>query len=304
MTSRYHEALQFIPAYDRVLWVEVGFALHSEGIPFEVWDEWSKSADNYCPKAAKSTWKSFKHGAVTIGSLYHRAREYGWRDSGKHKPLSHEELAEKRRIAEQRFTEDERKILHDQKIAANKANNILSYCELSRHGYLESHGFKDEKGLVFKREGLDPLLCIPMRYNGEVCGLQLIGSTGEKKFLRGQQCSEAEFIFGNSGRDFYCEGWATGKAVFTTLSALKITARVRVCFSAANLVKVAKKAGAGLVVADLEPSGTGVRAAIATELPYWVSDRAPKDDFCDVLQREGLFRATQLLRKFLQENRK
>ena len=76
------QMLQFIPAHERDIWTRVGMALESElgGSGFSLFDEWSKSADNYESKAAISTWRSFNDGAVSIGSLVHLAKEHGWRN--------------------------------------------------------------------------------------------------------------------------------------------------------------------------------------------------------------------------------
>jgi len=48
---------------------------------FSLFDEWSKEAHNYESKAAISTWRSFKGGAVSIGSLVRLAKEHGWRSN-------------------------------------------------------------------------------------------------------------------------------------------------------------------------------------------------------------------------------
>ncbi len=75
--------LQFIPAHERDIWTRVGMALESElGVSgFSLFDEWSKSADNYESKSAISTWRSFKGGAITIKSLIRLAKDHGWRSN-------------------------------------------------------------------------------------------------------------------------------------------------------------------------------------------------------------------------------
>jgi hypothetical protein len=75
------QMLQFIPAHDRDTWITIGMALKSElgDGGFSLFDEWSKSPDNYKSKSVISVWKSFKGGAVSIGSLVHLAKKHGWR---------------------------------------------------------------------------------------------------------------------------------------------------------------------------------------------------------------------------------
>ena len=77
------QMLQPIPSHERETWIKVGMALKSElgDGGFSLFDEWSKEAHNYESKAAISTWRSFKGGAVSIGSLVRLAKEHGWRSN-------------------------------------------------------------------------------------------------------------------------------------------------------------------------------------------------------------------------------
>lgn len=81
------DALAFIPSEDRDDWLKAGMALHHESggsdDAFGVWDDWSKDtkAGNYDPKEQRRAWASFSdsHGnPVTIGSVFHLAKENGW----------------------------------------------------------------------------------------------------------------------------------------------------------------------------------------------------------------------------------
>jgi putative DNA primase/helicase len=60
--DRVRDALAYIPAHDRETWVRMGMAIKNEfgDAGFDVWDEWSQSADNYSPAAARSVWKGLK----------------------------------------------------------------------------------------------------------------------------------------------------------------------------------------------------------------------------------------------------
>ncbi|WP_210547278.1 DUF927 domain-containing protein [Rhodoferax sp. PAMC 29310] len=77
-------ALQYVPAnVARDDWARVGMAIKSEfadSTGFDLFDEWSQTAEGYDPKATRSTWHSIKPGGgVGIGTLLHLAKENGYR---------------------------------------------------------------------------------------------------------------------------------------------------------------------------------------------------------------------------------
>lgn len=55
-------ALFSIPAHDRDTWLRMGMAVKSEldEDGFALWDDWSRTADNYNAKDAKTVWRSIK----------------------------------------------------------------------------------------------------------------------------------------------------------------------------------------------------------------------------------------------------
>jgi len=80
-------ALEAIPAdLDRDSWIRIGMALHEAAANdslFEVWDEWSKGSEDKYPgiKQMLYQWNSFeqnKNDAVTLGTLFEIAKQYGW----------------------------------------------------------------------------------------------------------------------------------------------------------------------------------------------------------------------------------
>jgi len=79
--SQILDALRFIPADDRETWVRIGMAIKSEigDSGFSIWDDWSQTAGNYNETAAMDVWRSIKSGPVQIGTLFHIAREHGYR---------------------------------------------------------------------------------------------------------------------------------------------------------------------------------------------------------------------------------
>jgi putative DNA primase/helicase len=75
-------ALSCCPAEcDRETWLKLGMALHSEypgADGFAVFDDWSSKAENYSARATRDVWRSFKPGAVKIGTLFAIAKDHGF----------------------------------------------------------------------------------------------------------------------------------------------------------------------------------------------------------------------------------
>jgi len=172
----------------------------------------------------------------------------------------------------------------------------MRQCSLEKHAYLDSKGFPDELGNVWQREGKQPTLCIPMRVSGQICGVQTITTDGDKRFLFGQRCDCAEYVIDNKGRDFFCEGYATGLSLRAALSAMKVRYRIHVCFSAHNLAKLAGACNGGIVVADNDASGAGKAAALKSGRS-WIMSSTDGEDANDWHQRIGTFRFSQEFRR-------
>lgn len=85
--KRLVSALGYVNADDRDTWIEAGLAikhdLGEEGL--ELWMEWSKKSPKFDDDVAVATWESFKERddgepVVTLGTVFHKAREAGWDD--------------------------------------------------------------------------------------------------------------------------------------------------------------------------------------------------------------------------------
>ena len=63
-------------------WTNVGMALKHEGIPADVWEQWSaQDSGRYHPGECVKKWKSFREAAVklvTAGTLVDMAKQGGW----------------------------------------------------------------------------------------------------------------------------------------------------------------------------------------------------------------------------------
>lgn len=182
--------------------------------------------------------------------------------------------------------------------AAGKAKFILSQCELDKHAYLDSKGFSEMRGNVWKQEGQEPLLIVPMYSGSDLCGCQCIGIDGEKKFLYGQRTNDAFFRIGQTGREIICEGYATALSIHAILAAAKIPATIYATFSVGNATRVAKQLPNAFWIADRDQSGVGQNAAAESGLKWW----APPvigTDANDWHQEVGLFKAAMELKRVL-----
>ena len=82
--SEARELLRHIPcsslSYQE--WTNVGAALHKEGLPCSLWDEWSATdGSRYHSGECEKKWRTFGNYAgreATMGSVYHLAEEFGW----------------------------------------------------------------------------------------------------------------------------------------------------------------------------------------------------------------------------------
>lgn len=302
MIRRIESALSFIPAQDREVWIAMGMAVKSElgDVGFEIWDEWSRTADNYNPRSSFASWRSFKAvGGITAGTLFHEARSHGWRDTSETERPSQELLTARKRAAEERATIEGQAREKAQQQAASKAAWILGQCKPEQHAYLHGKGFPDALGQVWWPDKENNLLCIPMRVGSNLVGIQMIDRTGEKKYLHGQKTSGAEYVINNDGRGaqhYFVEGYATGLSLRECLQALKLRYIIHITFSAGNLAKVAELYGSGFVIADNDKSGTGERMSKKTGLPYFLPDAG---DFNDLHKLKGKFVASQTLRSWI-----
>jgi len=158
-----------------------------------------------------------------------------------------------------------------EQLRANRQNEaikrgayILDNSRKASHPYLVKKGFTEGKQWVW-----NDLLVIPMRIDGKLVGCQLISQDGTKKFLSGQTTKGAETIIDAKGRHILCEGYATALSLRRAIKTAGKRYTIHVCFSAGNMVEIAKKYDNCLVVADNDP--TGIKAAKQTGKQYWVS---------------------------------
>ena len=135
------------------------------------------------------------------------------------------------------------------------------------------------------------LMLVPMRIDGKLVGCQLIDQEGNKKFLRGQITKGASLTIDNKGRDILVEGYATGLSVREVLKEAKKRYKIHVCFSASNMLGIAKGLKNPLVIADNDKIGIQTAQKIGQ---HWISD-IEGEDFNDAHQRGYVGNLIELL---------
>ena len=77
-------------SYDE--WLKIGMALKHEGVPFQVWDDWSSRGSKYNAGEMQKKWDGFRRNDVTGGTLFHIASSYGYVPSNDDPMAGHYDL--------------------------------------------------------------------------------------------------------------------------------------------------------------------------------------------------------------------
>lgn len=258
------DVLAFIPAslpHDE--WVKTAMALKSAEVAFEVFDAWSSSASSYNSRHALATWRSIEPtGGVTIASLFHIAKQYGFDPHSSKADFSL--LIDQARQQQQKDFSIRKKKVEDAKWLANQ---LLDDCDYStpKHPYFLLKNIMPPTPVW----QLEHSLVIPvMDLLGEVHSLQFIRSDG-KKFFQKDGAIKGHFyqIWSRkkpSDAIVICEGYATAVTLATQYTP---DCTVVVAFNAGNLKPVAKVfrrafVDAAIIIAgDRDASGVGQKAA-------------------------------------------
>ncbi len=205
---------------------------------------------------------------------------------------------EKKDWAEKRRNEEKARIEGYQN-ASSKAAQMLAECVIDNHAYLRSKQLPEIKGMV----NSDGALLIPMRdcSTNRVTGLQSIAWDEEKqkfmkKFIPGMRAKGSVFKIGAGKKIILVEGYATGLSIYAAIRRMSLDAYVMCCFSANNMIHVAKTHG-NYVMADNDESKTGEKSAIETGLPWLMPDEVGTD-WNDVHANEGLIPVCASLKEF------
>lgn len=209
--ERAADALEYVAAHDREIWLRMGMALKSEfnDAGFSIWDDWSRSAENYSQHDAMIVWRGIKSGGgVGVGSLFHLARENGWRDDVTYSAatMTPEQIEQRRQARLQATAQAEAEIQAEQAQAAKWAAQVWQQAEpVQVNPYLERKQVSPTSTLRqidvsivneiigYRLKSRDDelegdVLVVPMRKAGStgLCSLEFIDGTGRKTALAGR----------------------------------------------------------------------------------------------------------------------
>lgn len=281
-------ALAYVPNNDRDTWLEIGMALHSElgESGFPLWDDWSSTADNYKEQDARDVWRSFKPGAIGIGTLFHHAQQQGWKQPKNGTRLNHMQDEAARQKRQQEAAQAEQDKAQSQAEVADKCAERWAQATTAdpAHSYLArkqcgAHGIRQEG---------DHLL-IPMAdSDGKLWSLQTIAPDGRKLFAKGSRAAGMHFRIKGDGPVVICEGYATGASIHAATGY-----NIAVAFSCNSLKPVAEAIRAKLpdgeiiIAADAEPAETTDKARAVAQLVGARVAVPSLKDFNDTCIEEG-----------------
>jgi putative DNA primase/helicase len=232
-------ALACVPSDDRELWLRIGMAIHAE-LPDDdglaLFDEWSQRGATYDARAVRDTWRSFKPGRISIGTLWHEAKAHGFKPDRPEPRETPEERQRREQDRTQRRAYEEAHYRARADAAARDAAGLWNDgLGVAQSAYLHRKAVKAH-GVRFLVDGT---VLVPMHNAaGELVNVQRIAGDGTKRFLPGGRKTGCCHLIGDAaGADvlLMAEGYATAASVH------EATGRpVVVAFDAGNLVKVAQ----------------------------------------------------------------
>lgn len=211
------------------------------------------------------------------------------------KEVDQKELQLKLKKSREKYNQERARINQQ---AIKKAESILRQCKNDTSAYLASKGFPDMCFNMLHEQDKDPLLCVPMRIDGRLSGLQVIAPDGAKRFIYGTNASLATFDIGSGSQVFLTEGLATAFSMQKIAANLKVPYKIRVTFSAGNMAKVAKLHDNCILIADNDSSLTGQRVAIESGKRYYMPPMVDTD-LNDECNQSGYFTVSQKIKKIL-----
>lgn len=229
------QPLHCIPAnIDRELWLKVLMSIKSThgNSGYQLALDWSQtSPEQFNLNDFNSTWRSIKpSGGITIGTLLHIARQYGYNSNTKPTKLRPDEI-ERNRIVAENAEQDKRRIQFN---AAKMAYDIwINAKPAINHPYLTTKKIKPH-GTRIKGE----CLIVPIYdIDNHIMSIQSISGRGFKCFMNQARVRFGMFICDGDDSEvvLICEGFATGSTLNEATGY-----KVYCSFTAANLKHVAK----------------------------------------------------------------
>lgn len=235
---------------------------------------------------------------------------------------------DRRRFAERRAVDRKDEVRRTRE-AALFATAIVGAARMATHPYLAAKGFADEQTLTISADLLRQIagptptdylvppsgraaIVVPARTGAAIGSVQLIWEDGTKKFLFGGNMQGAFQRLASGTDTWLCEGYATALSLRLALRGLNRAATILMCFSAANVVRVASAVrGRRYIAADHDAPpkakpeqfgglGAGEYYARKAGAPYTMPP-ALGTDFNDMHQDAGIFAVQRHLASFVRE---
>ncbi len=248
--------------------------------------------------------KTVSHRSKKNGAYYYEG-DFGWcMDWSVHnkpeiwitdKEVDRIELQKKIRKSQDSHNKERARINQQ---AIKKAGDMLGRCRNDVSAYLAKKGFPEMCFNMLFEEGEDELLCVPMRVDGKLSGLQTIKPDGSKKFIYGTGASYATFDIGQGSTIFLVEGLASGFTLQQVSSKIKVPYTIKVCFSAGNMAKVASKLSQCYLVLDNDKSGTSQRVGAESGKPFYLPEMEG-EDINDEVNRVGIFKISMKIKQMM-----
>jgi putative DNA primase/helicase len=239
--ERIRTALSYVPADDRETWVQMGMAVKAElgDGGFDLWDEWSRTSDRYSESDARSVWRSFKAGGITIATLFKEAIAHGYTESEPLKPIDPAERA--RRKAARDKEASEAAALHE-RTQAEAAQNARDLWEKAGTVHADHAYVRTKKIKPYGAKQLREQLVLKVQdLEGIHHSAQYIQPHGAKTFQTGGRISGCFAAVtggvepGNGTPLLVCEGFATACSLHEATGY-----PVAAAMNAGNLLSVAK----------------------------------------------------------------
>lgn len=309
-------ALDYInPNIEYKDWANIGRALANEygDQAFDIFDNWSSTADSYKSKEVLSQWKSYlKSNSVNISTLIYHARQAGWKPE-KSEPISDDEKA--RRKAERDRIQAERKAQAEKVTARKQTRTEAFYSNLlnpgapspyaREKGLADAASFSEFKELHGKRKkGERHLMVLPLRdINGQWRGAEIIYAwhkfkdekTGKRKHFRrlmkGTEPALGFHVFpdhdalATAKRVFIAEGWADGAWIHKATG--EVTAYVVGSHNVPVVAALIEQKYPQLQVIVAPDNDKAGSEAIDNHGGYWTQP-FNENDWSDVAKNEGV----------------
>lgn len=303
-TDRARTALQSIPAdLPRNEWHEIGRAAIAAGLTIDDVDSWSAKANNY--KGRRDIEAAFRtvkpNGGTGAGTLFHRAKQYGFNDTNGNRPSL--PLTPVNKTAQKAIKQ----------AASDNVVQVWERCIAATHAEAYIHrkqgkpdGVKvypaSASPLVIRGKNVAGYLAVPCWSGEHLQTLQFIPPDGGDKLnLPGASFNEGFFTVGEiTDRVYICEGIGQAWAVNQATEAAAV-----VCFGAGRIMTVAnvlrdKYPAAGLVIVPdrgKEADAQKIAAVVAGQSVAMPTDKPSNYDANDYLQEAGAGALAALLER-------